>query len=82
LDPDESTVEHPGGGVLPSQSSPPRAPFAGVRGRQFQLIEAVFPAIALCSHLGQLGLEHHQHLFGDVGPHPCGDQFVYGRLWL
>jgi len=27
-------------------------------------------------------LKHHQHLFGNVGPHSGGDQFVKGRSRL
>jgi hypothetical protein len=82
------------------EPTPPRLPFDSVHGRQFQLIKALFPAIALRRHLGETGLErylpaitlrrhfgelvlkHHQHLFGDVGPHPSGDQFVNGRSRL
>jgi hypothetical protein len=42
----------------------------------------VLLTIALRRHFGELVLKHHQHLFGDVGPNPGGDQFVngYSRL--
>jgi hypothetical protein len=41
------------------ESTPPGPPFASVHGRQFQLIKALFPAIALRRHLGETGLERY-----------------------
>jgi hypothetical protein len=45
-------------------------------------LEHDLPAITLCCHLRELVLKHHQHLFGNVGPHSGGDQFVNARSRL
>jgi hypothetical protein len=41
------------------ESTPPGPPFGGIHDRQFQLIKALFPAIALRRHLGETGLERY-----------------------